>query len=332
MISEEVKMIQRDHPSPSFAEPDTNTLRPEGAGKTVDPEAAGTNVGPGPMGSEATAGTREEPVGQGMEGEASPDDNVAEDTKMARGAITPHDAVEEPAEVGAGVLATDGQSEKSTQPPKDEAEEEELRSNDGTNAQQSIPATREPALRDNLLYNRKNISTIAASNFSGVIEDRVATLTEQGQQPDSRDAQHLASKLMQGQLIRFESKAEKVAVQEAAKKLAEKRARQYARRKGLSSDEVQPQPINYEFAPIPEAVQKKLIDSMVAGKYDADGLLQQGKEKHKQPVLNEIAKMTMKNGTYLGAESDRFLWKVRSLLPAATATRHGGAAQKQKAK
>ena len=66
---------------------------------------------------------------------------------------------------------------------------------------------------------------------------------------------------------------------------------------------------------------------MVRGKYDDDGILQ-GNEKYKQAALNNIARATAMNSTYLAGDGERLLKKVRSLLPAASSAQ----AQQQKKK
>ncbi|EMC95077.1 hypothetical protein BAUCODRAFT_149103 [Baudoinia panamericana UAMH 10762] len=68
------------------------------------------------------------------------------------------------------------------------------------------------------------------------------------------------------------------------------------------------------FAPLPVNVRSALVDKMVKGRYDEDGLLR-GKSKHKQAILNDIAKIGLKNATYSGGDLERVLKKVRSLLP-----------------
>src|ERR1700750_1820039 len=103
MISEEVKMIQRDHPSPSFAEADPNTLRPPGAGQTVDPEAVGENVPAGRMG-ENDVPTQEGPLAQGVGRVVRANEDVPDTSKLATGVRSPHDAVHEPREGGKSVL------------------------------------------------------------------------------------------------------------------------------------------------------------------------------------------------------------------------------------
>lgn len=122
MISDEVKMIQRDHPAPTFSEADPNTLRPPGEGQTVDPEALGQGVAPGRMGANDTP-TQEGPTAQGV-GRAvdSSEASVADTSRLARGARTPHDSVTEPTEGEAGVLDVASGSSQLNQSSSDEGD------------------------------------------------------------------------------------------------------------------------------------------------------------------------------------------------------------------
>ena len=118
---------------------------------------------------------------------------------------------------------------------------------------------------------------------------------------------------------------------EAAMKIAQRQARDIAKQQKLDAGDVQPEARNYDFAPLPETVRKSITSRIVMGQYDADGLLQ-GKEKYKQPLLNQIARGVLMNGTYIRSDGDRFVRKVQSLLPAIQAQRsqQKGRPQQQK--
>ena len=128
--------------------------------------------------------------------------------------------------------------------------------------------------------------------------------------------------------MRFESAEEKAAVQTEAKRIAERLAQNFAQQQKLDAGEVQPEARNYTFGSLPQTVKERLIGTIVKGEYDKDGLLQ-GNMKHKQPVLNEIQRVTMMNGTYL-QEGNRLLKKVQSLLPTLPSARQGNAGQQAK--
>jgi hypothetical protein len=72
------------------------------------------------------------------------------------------------------------------------------------------------------------------------------------------------------------------------------------------------------FRPLPESVQQGIIDRMVLGKYDEQGLLS-GKQVHRQPQLNTVAQELLKNSTYLAKDSEKLIGKLRGLLPSAAA-------------
>ena len=353
MISEEVKMLQRDHPSPSFRDPVPDNARPPGASETVDSEAVGLNVAPGRMG-ENTSSAGKGPEAQEPARPIRTDDDDADSERIASRARTKDVNVEKPAENNTSPMKAAGGRERSeavTRPREehedddgeeaDEEEEDELDDEDNTGPRQSrqrstqtTPSFQPESLASNeLLDNASQTSTIAAANFQGVILDRIKQVTEPGQQQGRRQPAVLAHKMMRGQLVRFESQAEKAAVEEEAKYIAESLARNIARQRKLNADDVQPTPGEHAFASVPQSVRESMMKKLVQGTYDADGFLQ-GKEKYKQPVLNEIAKMTLKNGTYLIPDGERLLRKVRSLLPSVQASQQQQKAgqQNQKAK
>lgn len=148
-------------------------------------------------------------------------------------------------------------------------------------------------------------STIANRNFKGVLLDlmnKVAPVSRATKSSNPRDLAALRHRFHAGRLIRFHDRAEVRAVRPVVDSSP----------KG--------------FKRIPEGVRRSLISKLALGEHDPDGLLQ-GKEKYKQDVLNHVAKATLMNSTYLAKDSERFLKKVRSLLPASANARQ---AQKSK--
>ena len=314
MVSKEVSMLQKGH-SPSTNDgmgPPSKPSRknaPQSPSTGLGSVKTPNSISGGRMGDNVTA-EREGPFAQGV-GQASQADEGSKDTSnMARAARTPHGAVEEPALGGANVLdasARDSASTtlRATRPVEEDGKQDEAKErNTGRDvwSQSDRRAAREhPVLlaplgrpfqprsvsREEYLYSGEGTATIAAKNFEGVIEDRVKAVVEPGR-AGPRDPVHLQEKASQRQLARYDSVEQKNAL--------------------LSKDE--------GASSLPETVRDFLLTSLVRGKYDPDGLLS-GQEKYKQPVLNDIARMTMKNGTYLAEDGDRFLRKVRSLFPAA---------------
>jgi hypothetical protein len=260
MISAEVKMIQRDHPSPTFSEPDSNTLRPAGARKTVDSEAVGEKVAPGRMGENDTP-TQEGPLAQGVGRVIDAEKDVQDTSEMARGARSPHDAVEEPVEGGSAVLDVASGSR-----PAEEDKARELIVKQDVKASKQTP--KQPVtevapstssstmfLKD-LASGKYNTSTIAGGRFESVIADHVSQATRQAT-PKRRTRRD----------------------------------------------------------PTPPDILRKVV----SGKYDTKHFL--SGEVLEQPALNEIARATSMNGTYMPEDTGHFLHKVRSLLPAAPTER-----------
>ena len=268
MISDEVKMVQRDHSSPSFGESDPNTLRPAGAGQMVDPEAIGEDVAPGRMGHNDAA-TREGVAAQGVARDIRVDEDVPDTSGLARGAKSPHDSVEDPARGGGSVLQPDsgvfaGQPVTIMEPggtksPTVQALESRGAPTDKTATPRKDTSTRPSATAQfhrELANGRYNTSTIASGRFESVIADQVDQAT---------------------------------------------RRSGYVNKRGK------------------ERTSNKVIDKIVAGKFDVDDYL--SGQKFQQSTLNEVARTTTVNGTYSAKDTERILQKVRSLLPAAQAAR-----------
>ena len=341
-------MVQRDHPSPSFGESDPSTLRPSGAGNTVDPENLGVDVREGRMGENDTAG-REGPDAQPVGRVVSNEDEVMDDRGMASGVRTPHDSAQDPAKGGESLMDNSGEArsrESLLRPPEEDEDDEfkeegkdDVDDNEKTRTQQPRQYTEqvEPArpfqpesLYRNDLFRQHSPSTIAANNFENVFEDRIKSVTDSGQAEKDRNSNTLARKMLSGQLIRFESHAEKAAVEEEAKRIAQRRAESIAKQKKLTQDDVKPTAKNYRFQPVPAGVQKTMVNKLVAGKHDMKKLLQ-GEQYYKQPVLNDVARMALMNGSYLKQDRNRLLKKVQNLLPATrTSQQQTGGAQRIK--
>ena len=195
MISEEVKMIQRDHPSPSFAEADPNTLLPPGSSQTVDPEAIGQNVS-GRMG-ENDAPTQEGPLAQGVGRVVSADDDVPDTSKMARGVRSPHDAVQEPSEGGRSVLETTSGGRESKASPPSRRQENTARkldkqggdSSDKSRDQSSssdVTSQARQQFRRDMASGTYSTSTIAGGRFVQVIADQANQVARKVERPQGK--------------------------------------------------------------------------------------------------------------------------------------------------
>lgn len=75
---------------------------------------------------------------------------------------------------------------------------------------------------------------------------------------------------------------------------------------------------------------KRVAKALIGGQYDSAGVLA-GKQVYKQAILNEVAKKTLINGTYLESDGNRLIKRVQGLLPAAQPARGAAAGQKSKA-
>lgn len=328
MISEEVKMVQRDHPSPSFApdNPNVHSPAPPPTAQTPNPEGSA-------MGDNDPVG-REGPTGQGIGKAVATEDDVPDTSIMARGVRSPHEGVEEPADGGAAVLEERVPLASGRVGALQGGDTQEPSRQRVVAAAAPEPVAPTTLSREELLHRGHDTSTPAGGDMQSTMLDHIRLVAHPGEQPSTeRTPEQLAVKMMAGQLVHFHSISEKAATEEHAKAIAERRASNYAKQQSLSSDEAQPEAKNYHFAPVPESTRKGIIDRFGKGVYDPDGLLQ-GKQKYKnQPLLDQLARQTLKNSTYMTSDGDRFLRKVQSLLPRAEAQGQRGArAQRAKAR
>jgi len=139
-------------------------------------------------------------------------------------------------------------------------------------------------------------ATIAANNGAGMIRDRLKLLgaTEQS---DISVNRHIRQRLRAGHLVSLKN------VQERSEINKDQNKTQWAR--------------------LPEQFGTTLVDRMVRGQY-ADMTA----KPHQQHVLNHVGMSTIRNGTYLAKDGERFLKKVQSLLPKESADRPAQRARK----
>lgn len=323
MVSEAVQMIQRDHPSPTFADANPNAQT-----RQNPPTAQTTNPAGSAMGENDPI-TREGPTGQGIGKAVATDEDVPDTSGLARGARSGAEGVEEPAAGGTAVMGTPGQG-RQTAPLIEEneaaTEEDAFDLDSAVHTRRRTPAKAEAfepstqLTKDDLLHAGHQTTTPATKNHHSTILDHLRQVAHPGEQPGAeRTPQQLAEKLMAGQLVHFHSAAEKSATEELARNVAGGRARRYSAQKKLSAGEVQPEVKKYHFAPVSEALRKGMVDRLARGVYDPEGLLKEGGvQRYKnQPLLNELARQAVMNGTYTPKDSERFLRKVQGLLPRA---------------
>ncbi len=309
MISEEVKMLQRDHPSPSFGEADPNTLRPPGAGKTVDPEAAGIDVPPGRMGENDMA-TREGPAGRGVGRVVARDEDVPDTSNMARGVRTPHDAVEEPASGGTSVLAQEDTGLPTSPPLDDEAGKAFSETFDLPSDASSLEM--QTSLINELL-DKFGPATLAGNGAAGVVQARLRSIADAGIADGDREISDLARRLLKGNIVRFESREERAAAEWEAKQIQQDMFMRAQQKKKTNSTGP---PSNPKFAPLSEKVRRSAFEELVGGQIEGKQLLGQKSDAAKTPPLEIIGMMALKNDTYTTEDRERFVAKVQSLLPA----------------
>ncbi|TKA83781.1 hypothetical protein B0A55_00029 [Friedmanniomyces simplex] len=325
-ISEEVRALNRDVPSLGASKPPNDS-----ADFTVGPQGLDELAAPGRMG-ENTSPEREGPYNQGagryVRGREDEQMGTNE-SQQIRGVRTTEGKTEEPLQGGAAVLEagsgdqTATVSEQDVPPPRKAGISAQAVEKVTSRGSRVKPAStpyhpRQPTMAE-LTTSGANTSTIAANNFTGVLADRIALVSEPGQIPigGARDVDLLAHKLLSGQITRLTSQEEKETVLAKVKEMQGYEANKTSQQKANQDPEKAANKREQAyFLPLPETVRKCLVDKVVRGVYDREQVL--AGTKHKQPVLNMIARATMMNDTFLRADSEKFLRKVRSLLPVGT--------------
>jgi len=116
--------------------------------------------------------------------------------------------------------------------------------------------------------------------------------------------QELAERFHKGEMVHFESEAERAEVLNIAAELAKSRADMLTERKG---EPIAPEDMG--FTDVSAEEKRRLGAKMVKGEYPA-------LPTHKLPFLNHIAKNLRNNETYHEMETSKFMEKIESLLPA----------------
>lgn len=308
--------------SPSAKVPGNNSPYPAVQSRDIDADAV---VGDNPssqMGSNASAG-REGPNAQGAGRVVRAGQGRAESNSER----SPFGAVEDPEQGGARALEESArfadEAENEDEGPAAPSTQHELVLLEQFDKQDitAVPFEPEPVTKDAFLKLGQGGATIAAGNFEGVIEDRLRMLAEPTQ--DSfRWAPDIAARMMKGGFVSFNSAEEKAAVVDAAEKHVQKGLKAYPQQR-LGEPAGRP---DHQFSPVPQKDQTALFDRLVRGTYTHPG-----SAPHKQSVLNDIVRNTLRNPTYLEADQSKLLKKIRTLLPAENAAA-SKAAQKPRKK
>lgn len=298
--------------------------------------------------------TREGPFAQGV-GRLRRDENeVPNEANQVRMTRAPEQGMEEPSEGGASVMEATStgmpQEIVDGSQPTPGAAVEDIPSQAPALATSAPSTSIEPAKKTpqepaTYLELGLNSSTLANNNYTGLIADRAALVASPGtHSPTARETRHRLRR-SGNKLTAFHSAEEKEATMRERTALEArltdlKKERAALLEKGTSESDlpkslqdslsaVRAELAAYPaFVPLQERERQKMLDRFVLGKYDPQGLMR-GERPHKQAVLNEVAKGVLRNGTYLGRDGERFLQKVRSLIPAATATAAAAGKRKQ---
>lgn len=298
--------------------------------------------------------TREGPFAQGV-GRLRRDENeVPNEASQVRITRNPAQGMEEPGAGGASVMEGTGMPQEiadSSQPTSGTVEDIPTKAPAvATSAPTSSvePVKRTPQKPETYLELGLGHSTPASCNYTGLLADRAGLLASPGvHQPTARETRRRI-RSSGNKLTAFHSPEQKAATMRERTELEARLADLRKERKSLldkgtseaelpkslqdSLSAVRAQISVYpSFVPLQQRERTKMIDRLVLGKYDPQGLLS-GKQPHKQAVLNEVARQTLRNGTYLNRDGERFLAKVRSLMPAATPAARPAAAGAGKGK
>lgn len=268
--------------------------------------------------------SREGPFAQGVGRLAREDEADPNVGKQARGLRSPEGAMEEPSQGGVGVMEPLGlgQDTSSSTPSGESVEGSAPTSGTVETHTSATPitssgksrqiqtSTKNALTAQDYLTMGQNGATIAANNFPGVLRDRI-NLVAPPSGPSHASTKAFEYRLATGgtRLTAAASYEQKASVRDHEAQ----KAQSAAKKKGMKQAPFENRP---RFSGVRNSTKQDMIGRLVQGRYDPAGLLE-GQKVHRQPLLNEIAKMTLKNPTYLDADGDRLLKKVRSLLPAA---------------
>ena len=270
--------------------------------------------------------SREGPLAQGVGREPlrpREDESMSADNQAIRGIRAPGNGVEDPQLGGASVLegTQEERLDKSAKPLASAETAQTARKVQRKVLHAGPPFSPEDLTYENLVEVGNNSATIASNNFPGVIADRLHIVAEPGSNRDpSRDIQSLAHKIISKQTIRFNSQEEKDAVLQAVRQIIAPRSGPTDQQKAALGDTVEKRINHFYWRPLRASIRTEMQEKMVKGSYDTSGIFH-GQTPHNQPALNQIVRMTARNGSYAMKDSERFLQKVKALLPAAAAAK-----------
>jgi hypothetical protein len=350
-VSSEISALAADLPKANLngRNAEVDGAQPKSPG--VSPQSQGKNAGPGSMGDNDSP-RREGPFAQGVGRVVRASDEDPTYSKEARGIRTPNSKIETPSEGGASVMEPMGTTPEApvvSQPTAGTAEAPAATTKPATSSKPVAPAKEVAPSKSEqtiarYLHSGNGTSTLLNSNFPGMIADRAAVLSPRAL-PATPTKSEVTYRLRHNpkQLTAFRTKADKEdftasATSEALSELLTRRkqlVRELVEQRAKAGGKKSPSGGEtskklfavrrqiYRKAPIrllPRFAKRNIINRMVLGKYDKQGLLS-GKAVHKKyPLLNSIHAELLKNPTYLAKDAQQFRAKLIGLLPAAPVT------------
>ena len=309
-VSSEISALAADLPKANLngRNAEVEGAQPNSPG--VSPQAQGKDVGAGSMG-ENDSPQQEGPLAQGAGGVAR---GTVEDAGSPKQALKSNSTTDTPAPTS---------TSKPTKPSEQTV----------STSKSSKKKNNSPTASD-YLSQAPGISTLLGSSGApGMINDRGALLSPRNtpSAPTSLEITHRLRHHPQ-KITAFRSRAEKDAYTKPLRDLRAKQAALAAEaKKAKENGGAIPAALKEDivrlrrqartltaFRPLPESVQQGIVNRMVLGKYDEQGLLS-GKQVHRQPQLNTVAAELLKNSTYLAKDAEKMMSKLRGLLPTAAA-------------
>lgn len=344
-VSSEVSALAADLPKANLSgrNAEIDGAQPRNPAVSSQPQA--NAVAPGVMGQNESP-RKEGPFAQGVgrvERSSEEDPTYAAE---ARGVRTPNSKLETPEEGGASVMDPLGsmlQTPVSSKPNAGTVEAPAAAFTPPTSSKPTAPAhqvspRKSAQTPEQFLHSGSGTSVLISNNVPGLLQDRTNLLSPRSGPSAPTDAE-IAYRLRntKKQLTAFDSRAQKdnytkpranleaeleKLESELAKEKEKSGTEESAIAKDLLSQVLKTRRQLYKlpkFYPLPQTAQQDIINRMVLGKYDKQGLLS-GKQVHKQqPLLDSIAKELLRNPTYLAKDADKLMSKLKGLIPSAAA-------------
>lgn len=352
-VSEEVSALAAELPKANLSGRNAEVDGAQSRYPGVSPQSQGKDVPAGRMGDNDSP-RKEGPFAQGVGRVVRSSEEDPSYSKETRGIRTPNGKMEDPSEGGASVMEPMGAAAEapvSSEPSAGTAEAPAATTKPPTSSRPVAPAketspSKHAKTAEQYLSAGSGTSTLLSSQIPGMIQDRANLLSPRSSSsPPTTSEVSYRLRHYPKQLTAFRSEAEKDAYQpvkqlrdrvrqlgdelnkekagnkdspKADELLKKIRAARKEIRETLSREE---QLFGRKrFYPLPKSAKQDIIDRMVKGKFDEQGLLI-GENVHKQqPLLNSVARELLKNSTYLAKDSAQLMSKLKGILPTAAAT------------